>query len=50
MEVTYKEWWYKDKNDGCKLKGYFYLFLSRILTMNYGCFNDFLLIIKTKWV
>ena len=23
MEVTYKEWWYKDKNDECKLKGIF---------------------------
>ena len=23
IEVTYKEWWYKDKNDGYKSKGYF---------------------------
>ena len=23
MEVTYKEWWQKDKNDGCKSRGYF---------------------------
>ena len=23
MDVTCKEWWYKDKNDGCKLKRVF---------------------------
>ena len=50
MEVTYKEWWYKDKNNRCKSKGYFYLFLSHILVINYGCLKDFLLIITAKWV
>ena len=50
MEVTYKEWWYKDKTDECKLKEYFYLFLSHILVINYGCLKDLLLIIKAKWV
>ena len=50
MEVTNKEWWYKDKNDGCKSKGYFCLFLYHILVINYGCIEDFLLIIKPKWV
>ena len=50
MEVIYKEWWYKDKNDGCKSKGYFCLFLSHILIINYACLKDFLLIIKAKWV
>ena len=50
IEVTYKEWWYKDKNDECKSKGYFCLFLSHILVINYRYLNDFLLIIKAKWI
>ena len=50
MEVIYKEWWYKEKSDGYKLKMYFCLSLSYILIINYGCLKDFLLIIKFKWV
>ena len=52
MEVRYKKWWYKDKNDECKSKMHFCLFLSpfHILVINYGCLKDFLLIIKAKWV
>ena len=48
MKVTYKEWRYKDKNDGCKSKGYFCLFISHILVINYECLKYFLLIIKVK--
>ena len=50
MKVTYKEWWYKDKNDGCKLKGYFCLFLSHIFVINCEYLKDFLLIINAKCV
>ena len=50
MKVTYKKWWYKDKNDRCKSKGYFCLFLSHILVINYGCLKYFILIIIAKWV
>ena len=48
MEGTYKEWWYKDKNDECKLKGYFCLFQSYILIINYESLKHLLLIIKPK--
>ena len=44
MEGAYKEWWYKDKNDGCKSKGYFCLFQPYILVINYGYLKDLLLI------
>ena len=50
MEGVYKEWWYKDKNDGCKSKMYFCLFQSYILVINYGCLKDLLLIIKPNQV
>ena len=46
MEGAYKKQWYKDKNDECKSKGYFYLLQPYILIINYGCSKDFLLIIK----
>ena len=50
MKMACKEWWYKDKNDRCKSKEYFCLFLQYILVINYECMKDFLLIIKLKWV
>ena len=50
MKVACKEWWYKDKNDRCKSKEYFCLFLQYILVINYECLKDSLLIIKAKWV
>ena len=46
MKGAYKKWWYKDKNDGCKSKGYFCQ--PHILVINYGYLKDFLLIIKPK--
>ena len=48
MEGAYKEWWYRDKNDGCKSNGYFCLFQPYILIINYGYLEDLLLIIKPK--
>ena len=48
MEGTYKEWWYKDKNDGCKSNGVF-LSISTLYPCNrLWVFEGPLLIIKPK--
>ena len=44
MDGACKEWWYKDKMMGVSKKGYFYLFQPYILTNNYRCLKDLLLI------
>ena len=49
MDGACKEWWYKDKMMGVSKKGYFCLFQSYILTINYRCLKDFLLIFKTQF-
>ena len=49
MDVTYKEWWYKDKMMGVSKKGYFCLFQSYILIINYRCLEDLLLIFGPNW-
>ena len=46
MELACKKQWYKDKNDGCKLKRYFCLFLFHMLVIIYGCLNYFFIIIN----
>ena len=50
MDGACKKWWYKDKNNGCKSKGHFYLFQPYILIINYEYLKDLLLIIKHKQV
>ena len=44
-----KEWWYKDKMMGVSKKGYFCLFQPYILTINYRCLEDLLLIFGPSW-
>ena len=44
MDGACKEWQYKDKIMGVSKKGYFCLFQSYILTINYRCLKDLLLI------
>ena len=44
-----KEWWYKDKMMGVSKKGYFCLFKPYILTINYRCLEDLLLIFGPSW-
>ena len=44
MNEACKEWWYKDKMIGVSKKGYFCLFQPYILTINYRCLEDLLLI------
>ena len=44
MDGACKEWWYKDKMMGISKKGYFCLFQHYILTINYRCLEDLLLI------
>ena len=48
MDRASKEWWYKNKNDECKSKGYFCLFQSYILVINYGYLDDLLLITSSN--
>ena len=50
MEGAYKKWWYEDKNDEYKSKGYFCLFQPYILIIIYGCLKYLLLIIKMDHV
>ena len=49
MDGACKEWWYKDKIMGVTKKGYFCLFQSYILTINYRCLEDLLLIFGPSW-
>ena len=49
MDGTCKEWWYKDKMTGVSKKKYFCLFQPDILTINYRCLEDFLLIFGPSW-
>ena len=44
MDGACKEWWYKEKIMGVSKKGYFCLFQPYILTINYKCLEDLLLI------
>ena len=44
MDGARKEWWYKDKMVGVSKKRYFCLFQPYILTINYRCLEDLLLI------
>ena len=48
MDGACKEWWYKDKMMGVSKKGYFCLFHSYILTINYRCLKDLLLIFAPR--
>ena len=57
MDGTCKEWWYKckegwykDKMMGVSKKGYFCLFQPYIITINYRCLEDILLIFVPSWV
>ena len=50
MDGACKEWWYKDKMMGVSKKGYFCLFQLYILTINYRCLEDLLLIFGPSWV
>ena len=49
MDGACKEWWYKDKMMGVSKKGYFCLFQPYILTINYRCLEDLLLIFGPSW-
>ena len=49
MDGACKEWWYKDKMMGVSKKGYFCLFQPYILTINYRCLEDLLLIFGSSW-
>ena len=49
MDGACKEWWYKDKMMGVSKKGYFCLFQPYILTINYKCLEDLLLIFGPTW-
>ena len=49
MDRACKEWWYKDKMMGVSKKGYICLFQSYILTINYRCLKDLLLIFGASW-
>ena len=49
MDGACKEWWYKDKMMGVSKKGYFCLFKPYILTINYRCLEDLLLIFGPSW-
>ena len=49
MDGACKELWYKDKIIGVSKKGYFCLFQPYILTINYRCSDDLLLIFGPNW-